>query len=416
MALPTPIVPENAHPRKHSGRKSLAVIGGGPAGLMAADAAAGRGLDVCVFDSMPSPGRKFLMAGRGGLNLTHSEPLNKFYAQYGESAFKIKKYLDIFGPSQIVEWCAGLGVETFVGTSGRVFPKDFKAAPLLRAWIRRLRTQGVKFLMRRRWTGWDDCGRLLFETPLGNETYAADATVLALGGGSWPSLGSDGLWLNLLTAHDILCNDLKASNCGFDTDWGPFFSTKFAGTPLKSVTLTFGGRTIKGDMMLTATGIEGGPVYALSSAIRDEIALCGQAVVHLDLCPGRSLERLTQDLSYGRGSRSLSAQLKRAAKLPAPALSLVMECANNTLPSAAADLARLLKSVPLTAKRPRPLAEAISSAGGVRWDQVDDDLQVKARPGLYIAGEMLDWEAPTGGYLLTGCLSTGFAAGMAASN
>ncbi len=421
MILPSPIVPENASSSKDSptnklsGAKTIAVIGGGPAGLMAAEAASAHGHAVTVFDTMPSLGRKFLMAGRGGLNVTHSEPLDLFYARYGESAFNIKRYLENFGPAQITEWCAGLGIDTFVGSSGRIFPKDFKAAPLLRAWVRRLRAQGVKILVRHRWQGWSDNSELIFDAPGGRLSFGSDATILALGGGSWPSLGSDGKWLDLLHANSIGCTPLKPANCGFDLDWSDFFSAKFAGSPLKSITLSFERQSVKGDLMLTKTGIEGGPVYALSASIRDEIACAGTAVVYLDLCPDRSLDKLIAELSASRGSRSVSAQLKRILNLSPPALSLARECANNTLPSASEDLARLLKAVPLIAKRPRPLAEAISSGGGVRWDQVDENLQIKSRPGLYVAGEMLDWEAPTGGYLLTGCLSLGYAAGNAAA-
>jgi len=415
MILPDPIFPENASTSKFSAHKIIAIVGGGPAGLMAAEVAASHGHAVTMFDSMPSVGRKFLMAGRGGLNITHSEPLEKFKAKFGTSSTTIGRFLDIFGPSHILDWCKDLGIETFVGSSGRVFPKDFKAAPLLRAWTKRLRSQGVIFRVRHRWVGWNDAHELCFQTPDGIKTFAPQATILALGGASWPTLGSDGSWVSLLQSRGISCTPLKPSNCGFDMDWSEHLSSRFAGTPLKSVVISSDDQSVKGDVMLTKTGIEGGPVYALSALIREKILSEDQATLHLDLCPDMTLERLIKALSGPRGSRSLSSHLKRTTGLAAPALALLHEHTGPILPQSVQDLASLIKALPLTALRPRPIAEAISSAGGVSWGELDQSLHVKAIPGLFVAGEMLDWEAPTGGYLLTGCLSTGYAAGIGAS-
>ena len=415
MILPDPIFTENAQTSKFSAHKNIAIVGGGPAGLMAADAAAAHGHTVTVFDSMPSVGRKFLMAGRGGLNLTHSEPYEKFVSRYGSTAPDMRRFLDVFGPEQILEWCKNLGIETFVGSSGRVFPKDFKAAPLLRTWTKKLRTQGVIFRVRHRWIGWTETKDLLFQTPDGLQTCKPDATILALGGGSWPTLGSDGAWITLLENRGIACTALKPSNCGFDMDWSEHLSTRFAGTPLKSIVVSVGDQSVKGDVMMTQTGLEGGPIYALSALIRGQIELDGRATLHLDLCPDWTHDRLIKALSGPRGSRSLSSHLKRTTGLAAPALALLHEHTGPNMPQTAPEQAALIKALPLTAHRPRPLAEAISTAGGVSWGELDEGLQVKALPGLFVSGEMLDWEAPTGGYLLTGCLSTGYAAGIAAS-
>ena len=388
MVLPEVIFPEIAAVRKLPARKIIAVVGGGPAGLMAAEVASSLGHAVTLFDSMPSVGRKFLMAGRGGLNITHSDPPQVFHDRFGAAS---------------------------TGSSGRVFPTDFKAAPLLRAWMRRLRGQGIAFRVRHRWVGWNQSHDLCFQSPDGPRTFAPDATILSLGGGSWPRLGSDGQWLSILQSRGIACAPLKPSNCGFDMDWSDHLRTRFAGTPLKSVVLKCREHAVKGDVVLTETGLEGGPVYALSALLRDTIGAEGAASLFLDLCPDRTVERLAEILAAPRGSRSLSAHLKRTAGLPAPALALLHERGGTALPQSPAALAALIKALPLTALRPRPLAEAISSAGGIRWDDVDEDLQIRSMPGLFVAGEMLDWEAPTGGYLLTGCLSTGHAAGMGAA-
>ena len=387
----------------------LVVIGAGPAGLMAAESALAMGAQVHVYDAMPSVGRKFLMAGRGGLNLTHGEDFAAVTTRYGASAPRMRPMLEAFGPARIVEWCGGLGIETFTGSSKRIFPKDFKAAPLLRAWVRRLKDGGVRFHLRHRWLGWDEQGRLRFQTPDGIIAVEADATLLALGGGSWPSLGSDGTWLPVLADRGIACAPLAPSNCGFDVDWSPHIKSKFAGHPLKSICLRFDNQAVKGDIMITETGIEGTPVYALSSALRERITRNGRAVVSLDLAPDRPPERLAAEIAQPKGSRSLSNHLKRQAGLSGLAVALLHETGNLS------NLAKSIKALPITLLRPRPLAEAISSAGGVTWEEVDDDLMIKRRPGLFVAGEMLDWEAPTGGYLLTGCFATGYRAGRSAA-
>ena len=415
MILPDTIFSEIAIPRKFSGKKFIAIIGGGPAGLMAAEAAAASGHTIAIFDSMPSVGRKLLMAGRGGLNITHSEPIDRFCQRFGSSSRHITQFLDVFGPQHIIQWCHNLGIETFIGSSGRVFPKDFKAAPLLRAWVKRLRSQGVIFHARHRWTGWTPDQHLSFDTPNGPQTCQPDATILALGGGSWPKLGSDGQWVPLLEGQGIACAPLSPSNCGFDMDWSQHLRTRFAGMPLKSVVLSHDNCTAKGDIILTDTGIEGSPVYQLSASLRDDIAANGPSVIHLDLCPDHSLEKLSRILASPQGSRSLSSHLKRCTGLPAPALALLHEYHGSSLPNDPLKLASLIKDVPLLAHRPRPISEAISSGGGVKWEDLDLNLQVKSHPGLFVCGEMLNWEAPTGGYLLTGSLSTGFAAGKAAA-
>ena len=386
------------------------VIGAGPAGLMAAQRLAENGYGVAVYDAMPTPGRKLLRAGIGGLNLTHSEPLPAFAARFGPACPLFSRLLAEFGPDAVRAWAADLGIPTFVGTSGRVFPADFKAAPLLRSWLRRLRAAGVTLHLRHRWQGWTDDGGLRFATPDGEIAVTARAAVLALGGGSWPQLGADGAWVGQMAARGIAVTPLQPANCGFDVAWSPFFRDRFAGTPVKAVALRFGDATIRGEFVISTYGIEGSAVYALSARLRDAIARDGQAVLRLDLKPDWPAERLTAALSAPRGSRSLSTHLEKTARLKGVAVALLRECA----PDAGA-LSTTLKALPLTLTRPRPLAEAISSAGGVGLDQVDGDLMLTRLPGTFVAGEMLDWEAPTGGYLLTGCLATGHAAGLGAA-
>ncbi|HSV29067.1 MAG TPA: TIGR03862 family flavoprotein [Candidatus Omnitrophota bacterium] len=391
------------------------VIGAGPAGLMAAEALASRGHEVEVFDAMPSPARKFLLAGKGGLNLTHSEPLPAFVARYGARADVMAPLLAEFGPDQLRAWARDLGIETFVGTSGRVFPTDFKAAPLLRAWMRRLKASGVRLHARHRWLGWTPDGALRFATPDGEIAVAAGVTILALGGASWPKLGSDGGWVPLLQERGVAVAPLRSANCGFDIGWSEHLRTRFAGAPLKSVTLSFAGETRKGEMVVTETGIEGGLVYALSAPIRDAIARDGAAVARLDLKPDWSEQRLRDALAKPRGSRSLSSHLERAAAIKGVAAALLREILP---PADLADPARLaaaIKALPLRLTAPRPLAEAISTAGGVRFEDVDESLMLRALPGVYVTGEMLDWEAPTGGYLLTACFALGRKAGLAAA-
>lgn len=383
---------------------------------MAAETLAERGYGVEVFDAMPSPARKFLLAGKGGLNLTHSEPLPDFAARYGANAEFFAGLLAEFGPQSLRDWAHGLGIDTFVGTSGRVFPKEFKAAPLLRAWVRRLKASGVRLHARHRWLCWTRDGRLLFATPGGEVPVAGDAVVLALGGASWPSLGSDAAWVAPLIARGVAVAPLKPANCGFDIGWSEHLRHRFAGAPLKSVVLSFAGQTRKGEMVVTETGIEGGQVYALSAPMRDAIARDGAAIVHIDLKPDWSEQRLCAALSKPRGSRSLSSHLDRTIQVKGVAAALLRE----VLPAdALADPARLaaaIKALPLGLKAPRPLAEAISTAGGVRFDELDDGLMLKRLPGVFVAGEMLDWEAPTGGYLLTACFALGRKAGMGAAD
>lgn len=392
--------------------KRVAIIGGGPAGLMAAEVlAAAGGLDVTVFDAMPSVGRKFLMAGKGGMNITHSEPMADFIRRYGERATQIAPLLEAFGPTQLREWSRGLGIETFVGTSGRVFPVEMKAAPLLRAWLHRLRSQGVQFHVRHRWLGWAD-GKLRFSTPDGEVDIAADAVVLALGGGSWAKLGSDGSWVPVLIECGVPVRALKPTNCGFDVAWSPYFSERFAGEPVKAVIATVGTQRQQGEFNITATGIEGGLIYALSAPLRDALARDGQAALTLDLAPGRSLEKLTLELSRPRGRDTLANHLRRRAGIDGVKAALLREFFPAEALHGASSLAAAIKALPLPVTATRPIDEAISTAGGVAFEGMDEHLMLHARPGIFCAGEMLDWEAPTGGYLLTACLASGRAAGL----
>ncbi|MBF0325707.1 MAG: TIGR03862 family flavoprotein [Alphaproteobacteria bacterium] len=390
---------------------SAIVIGAGPAGLMAAEMMARHSLTVSVYDWMPSPGRKLMRAGIGGLNLTHSEPAADFLTRYGSAAGWLAPMLAQFGPDQLRGWAAELGIDTFVGSSGRVFPVGMKAAPLLRAWLRRLQGLGVSFLPRHRWLGWNSDGTLRFDAA---PSVASAVTVLALGGASWPRLGSDGVWADILAARGVAISPFCPSNCGFEVGWSDFFKDRFAGTPIKPAGLSFQGRSLKGEFMITRHGIEGGAIYALSAALRDATLADGQAVLTIDLKPDWSLERLTQALDSPRGSRSLATHLDKVARLKGAQVALLREGVRE-LPTETARLAARIKAVPLTLTAPRPLAEAISTAGGIGLEQVDDGLMLKALPGVFVAGEMLDWEAPTGGYLLTACLAQGRWAGLAAA-
>ena len=393
--------------------RRVAIIGGGPAGLMAAEQlSAVDGLEIDIFDAMPSFGRKFLIAGVGGLNITHAEPLAAFIDRYGVRAGWLAPMLRDFGPEQLRDWIHGLGIETFVGSSGRVFPREMKAAPLLRAWLHRLRSRGVRFHVRHRWLGWAaDNPSLRFMTPHGEQQWQADALVLALGGGSWAKLGSDGAWVSWLVAQGIPVAPLQPANCGFDVDWSPYFSEHFAGAPVKAVLASCGQHLQQGEFNITRQGVEGGLIYALSAPLRQALLNGQPAILRLDLAPGRSLERLSADLAKPRGRDSLSNHLRRQAGIVGVKAALLREfCAPSQL-TAAALLAGAIKSLPLRVKAPRPLDEAISSAGGVRCEALDDSLMLRQRPGVFIAGEMLDWEAPTGGYLLTACMATGYRAG-----
>ena len=414
----------------------IAIIGGGPAGLMAAEALANSLLQgdsafaavnrkkIEIFESMPSVGRKFLMAGKGGMNITHAEPRADFIGRYGDRSTQLAPLIDDFGPEQLREWIHGLGIETFVGTSGRVFPKEMKAAPLLRAWLHRLRGQGVQFHVRHRWLGWAADGRLRFASPAGEIEVAAEVVILALGGGSWAKLGSDGAWVPLLLAQGIAVAPLKPANCGFDVAWSPHFRERFAGAPVKAVTAkicdlansgdSHGQPEKKGEFNITVTGIEGGLIYALSAPLRDQLTAGGSPILTLDLAPGRSLERLTTDLSRPRGRDSLANHLRRHAGIEGVKAGLLRECCQPSTLSSAGSLAAAIKALPLKVTATRPLDEAISTAGGVAFEGLDTNLMVERLPGVFVAGEMLDWEAPTGGYLLTACLASGRAAGLGA--
>jgi uncharacterized flavoprotein (TIGR03862 family) len=424
--------------------RRVAVIGGGPAGLMAAEilSSVGPTLSVQVFDAMPSVGRKFLLAGKGGLNLTHSEPPVTFNARYGDRAASLEPLLADLGGAEMRQWAEGLGVDTFVGSSGRVFPKDMKAAPLLRSWLHRLRASGVQFSMRHRWLGWTDNGALRFSTPSGEQWVQVDAVVLALGGGSWSRLGSDGAWVPLLAQRGIDVQPLRPSNCGFDvaarpvglagsaesaatetsnSGWSAYFASRFAGQPFKSVAINLTdslGRQFsrRGEFVATATGVEGSLVYAASSFLRDDIERTGSATFMLDLLPDKSAQQVLTEVRHPRGSRSLSSHLKSRLGLDGIKAGILHELLDKDAMSNPAKLAAAIKALPITVVRTRPIDEAISSAGGVSFDAVDADLKIKApQPGasaIFCAGEMLDWEAPTGGYLMTACFASGRKAGQ----
>jgi uncharacterized flavoprotein (TIGR03862 family) len=386
---------------------AVAIIGGGPAGLMAAETLAASGHEVTIYDRMPSVGRKFLLAGRGGLNLTHSEPLDHFLSRYGAAAEWVRPMLDAFSPADLMAWCEGLGQPVFTGSSGRVFPKSFKSSPVLRAWLNRLAGLGVHFAPRHEWLGFTDAGALRFARPEGEVTVEADATLLALGGASWPRLGSDGGWTTPLAALGVTITPLKPANCGFFVGWSEIMRQRHAGEPLKRLALSFEGARVRGEAIITETGLEGGAIYALSAPLRDAIERDGTAVVHIDLRPDLSQDEVAENLRRPRGKTSVSTFLHRAAGLSPPAIALLRESTGGPLPNAPHHLAGLIKAVPLTLTGTRPIARAISSAGGIARDEVDQGLMLKKRPGLFVAGEMLDWEAPTGGYLLQACFSSG---------
>jgi len=411
--------PAMSDPTLETRPRHAIVIGGGPAGLMAAEVLAAGGVRVDLYDAMPSVGRKFLLAGKGGMNITHAEPYDAFAARYGSRAPAVRPWLDAFPPGQVRDWIHGLGIDTFVGTSGRVFPTDMKAAPLLRAWLHRLREAGVVFHMRHRWLGWpmDDRRALLFATPDGERAVDAQgaATVLALGGASWARLGSDGAWVPLLAARGVEVAPLVPANCGFDADWTGHFASRHAGAPLTTVAMAVeGGAFRKGQFVVTAGGIEGSLVYALSAAIRDRIAQDGQATVLVDLLPDHDPKRVLDEVTRPRGTRSMSSHLQSRLGIKGVKSGLLHECLTKADYADPVKLARALKALPLVLKRPRPIDEAISSAGGVRFDALEDGTMLRALPGVFVAGEMVDWEAPTGGYLLTACFGSGRAAGRAA--
>lgn len=381
------------------------IIGAGPAGLITAETVALAGRKVIVYERKPSVGRKFLMAGRGGLNLTHSEPLEKFLTRYGAAEKHLTPAIRGFPPSSLIAWANDFGQETFTGTSGRVFPKAMKASPLLRAWLARLEKLGVEFKLRETWLGWEN-GNLKFE----NETIKPAATLLALGGASWPGLGSDGSWTNILAAKNIPITPLRPSNCGFVVEWSDILRDKFAGTPLKNIALSFGGKTVPGEIMISKSGLEGGAVYALSNPLRDAIEKNGEAILHIDLRPGLSLEQLTEKLSSPHRRKSFSTYMQTDIAMHPAAVSLLREINRDAQTLDPAALAAFIKSVPIRLTAPFPLSRAISTAGGITWDALDEHFMLKALPGTFAAGEMIDWEAPTGGYLLQACFATGHAA------
>jgi uncharacterized flavoprotein (TIGR03862 family) len=403
-----------------SAAKSVAVIGGGPAGLMAAEVLIQADVRVNLYEAKPTMGRKFLVAGKGGLNLTHSEPLDQFLSRYGARRPQLEPLLKEFGPDQVRQWADGLGIRTFTGSSARVFPVGMKTAPLLRAWLERLRAAGVTFHPRNAWLGWNADNSLRFATPSGEISVQADAVILALGGGSWPQTGSTGAWVPLLSKRGIPVKPLQPANCGFDVAWTKHFRARFAGHPLKSVVLSFDvsdGHAFQkpGEFVVTETGVEGSLIYACSAILRNELAAGRQAVIRLDLAPGWTQERLVERLSRPRGSKSMASHLERSVGLKGVKAGLLWEFVPKTDFADPENLANVIKDLPIPLIAARPLEEAISSAGGVDFAALDEHLMLRALPGVFCAGEMLDWEAPTGGYLLTACFATGRAAGLGAA-
>jgi uncharacterized flavoprotein (TIGR03862 family) len=398
----------------------LAIIGGGPAGLMAAEAACAAGMAVDLYDAMGSVGRKFLLAGKGGLNLTHSESPARFIERYGARQTEIRHWLDALDADALRVWARGLGVETFAGSSGRVFPKDLKAAPLLRGWLRRLRESGVTFHMHHRWLGWQAHGALHFTTPQGERAVPASAVILALGGASWPQLGSDGSWVKPLQEAGVDIAPLQSANCGFELPWSEHLSSRFGGAPLKPVVAHWVDRngvahSRQGEFVLSEYGIEGSLIYAIGAELREQIAERGEATLRLDLVPGYTEPVLADRLAAPRGKHSIGDWLRRRAGLDAAKSALVFELTDKATLADPLALAKQLKALPLRLRAPRPVAEAISTAGGVRLEALDENQMLRARPGVFCAGEMLDWEAPTGGYLLTACFASGLLAGRGAA-
>lgn len=390
------------------------IIGGGPAGLMAAEVLALAGVRVELFDAMPSLGRKFLLAGVGGMNITHAEPHAAFLNRYGERRAELAKLLHGFAATELREWIHGLGIDTFVGSSGRVFPTDMKAAPLLRAWLKRLRELGVTMHTRSRWLGWNSDGSLRIASANGERALHPAVTLLALGGGSWPRLGSDGAWQALLTARGVSLVPLQPSNCGFDVAaWSRLFGEKFAGAPVKSCAISLDQQGPRlGEFVVTAGGVEGSLIYALSAPIREQINQHGTATIHLDLLPQKTAEQIETLLGKPRGSKSISNHLRSQLGLDGVRAGLLRELSSAACFAEPRLLAAAIKRLPLTLVRPRPLDEAISSAGGVPFEALSEQLMLRQLPGVFCAGEMLDWEAPTGGYLLTACFASGRAAGL----
>lgn len=402
-------------------RHRAVIIGGGPAGLMAAEVLAQAGVQVDLFDAMPSVGRKLLLAGKGGLNITHAEPVEAFLSRYGARATVMRPLLDALPPLALREWIHALGIETFVGSSGRVFPADMKAGPLLRHWLHRLRAAGVRFHMRHRWLGWTDSGALRFLAPQGEVNFEADTMVLALGGGSWARLGSDGAWIPWLAQRGVQVAPLRPANCGFDVanGWSDHLRSRFAGQPLKTIALQFtdaAGQTHqhKGELMLSSSGLEGSLIYAQSALLRDTITAQGAVTIALDLAPDKPLARVASEVAHPRGARSLASHLQSRVGIKGVKTALLHEVLPAETLADPLRLAQAIKALPITLVAPRPIDEAISSAGGVLFDDIDSHLMLRALPGVFCAGEMLDWEAPTGGYLLTACFASGRAAGLGA--
>ncbi|APG93777.1 TIGR03862 family flavoprotein [Sinorhizobium americanum] len=394
---------------KPAERKEVAIIGGGPAGLIAAELLSAAGLAVTIYEAMPTAARKFLLAGKSGLNITHAEDYRRFTTRFGAASDRLRPALDAFMPDDVRAWAAGLGTETFVGSSDRVFPKAMKASPLLRAWLRRLEAQGVTLLTHHRWLGFAEDGYLL-ETPEGQKIVQPDAALLALGGASWPRLGSDAAWVPWLSERGVDIRPFRPANCGFDVAWSAAFFERFAGEPLKSVIASSEAGAFQGEFVVSRHGVEGSLIYPHAAALRDRLERDGKVFLTLDLAPGRSLDRLTRDLARQDGKASFSNRLRKAAGLEGVKAALLRELMPEAPKADPARLAAAIKALPIPLLRPRPIAEAISAAGGIGLDQIDDHYMLKALPGLFAAGEMLDWEAPTGGYLLTACLATGRAA------
>jgi uncharacterized flavoprotein (TIGR03862 family) len=395
--------------KKQMSGKQIAIIGGGPAGLMAAEVLSRSGHTVTVYEAMPTTARKFLLAGKSGLNITHSETYQTFATRFGDANRHLRTALDAFTPQDVQDWAAGLGTETFTGSSGRVFPKAMKASPLLRAWLARLEKQGVKLLTRHRWKGFAQGGQM-FETPHGETIIRCDAVLLALGGASWPRLGSDAAWLLYLSQRGVEIGNFRPANCGFDVAWTETFRERFAGHPLKSVKATSSAGSFQGEFVIGQHGVEGSLIYAHAAALRDALDMGATAELMLDLAPGRTLQRLTMDLARQEGKSSVSNRLRKGAGLEGVKAALIRELLPEVARMPPEELAGKIKSLPLPVLATRPIAEAISSAGGIRWSSLDEHYMLTALPGIFAAGEMIDWEAPTGGYLLTACFATGRAA------
>ncbi len=402
-----------------SSNRIVAIIGAGPAGLMAAEVLSRAGFKVDIYDAMPSAGRKFLMAGKGGMNITHAEPFEAFLSRYGERRAELEPMLNEFSPDALRAWVKDLGIDTFVGSSGRVFPTEMKAAPLLRAWLHRLRISGVQFHMRHRWQGWTPDGKLLFATQCGEQRIHAQTVILALGGGSWPQLGSSGVWPAWLAARGIEVMPLQPANCGFEVSWSAYFRNQFAGQPIKAVGMHFESEQYRclsrqGELMVTEYGLEGGLIYAMSAPLRNRITEDGSALIYLDLLPDRELSLVVARLSVPRGKHSLSNFLRKRLNIDGVKVALLREVLSSGDMNNPRLLAAALKALPIKLTATRPIAEAISSAGGVSFAELDQHLMLRKLPGVFCCGEMLDWEAPTGGYLLTACFATGLRAGLGA--